>query len=287
MPRPEPIQLPAPPPDTVVIERTTEVPIELTVERTLCLATGENGTVMATPEGVEVIALDALGGVYAADAEWFNNDSEIEHADYPYEKVGEQISPNCTTITRVGEWLGVPLFAESAAAGEDPDPDDLRARDPGDAGSRTNCRRECAADLRTRACDAYQQTAETLHTWCGLLLGHYGPTERVTTSCLVCLESVPAFVRRFARVRAPAASSRPRNGSGGAGDGSASRRSARPPSAGPRARRVGPAARLPRRSPRRYRNLILPRTPTECRAPPSPLSRRVPSRRSPTPAPRS
>ena len=122
MPRPEPIQLPAPPPDTVVIERTTEIPIELSAERTLCLATGENGTVMATPEGAEVIALDALGGVYAADAEWFNNDSEIEHGDYPYEKVGEQISPNCTTITRVGEWLGVPLFAESAAAGADPIP---------------------------------------------------------------------------------------------------------------------------------------------------------------------
>jgi len=122
MPRPEPIQLPAPPPDTVVIERTTEVPIELSMERTLCLATGENGTVMATPEGAEVIAVEALGGVYAADAEWFNNDSEIEHGGYPYEKVGEQIDPNCATITRVGEWMGVPLFAESAAAGEDPIP---------------------------------------------------------------------------------------------------------------------------------------------------------------------
>lgn len=122
MARPEPIQLPAPPPDTVVIERTTEVPIELSMERTLCLATGENGTVMATPEGAEVIAVDALGGVYASDAEWFNDDSEIEHGGYPYEKAGEQISPNCTTITRVGEWMGVPLFAESAAAGEDPIP---------------------------------------------------------------------------------------------------------------------------------------------------------------------
>lgn len=122
MPRPEPIQLPAPPPDTVVVERTTEVPIELSMAGTLCLATGENGTVMATPEGAEVIAVEALGGVYAGDAEWFNNDGEIEHGEYPYEKVGEQISPNCTTITRVGEWMGVPLFAESAAAGEDPIP---------------------------------------------------------------------------------------------------------------------------------------------------------------------
>ncbi len=122
MPRPEPIQLPPPPPDTVLIERTTEVPIELRVERTVCLSTGENGTVMATPDGDEVVAVEALGGAYAADAEWFNDDAEIEHGGNPYEKVGEQVSPNCGTITRVGEWMGVPLFAESAAAGEDPIP---------------------------------------------------------------------------------------------------------------------------------------------------------------------
>ena len=117
--RPEPVQLPAPPPDTVVIERTTEIPIELSMERTLCLATGEDGTVLVTPEGAELIGLDALGGAYAGEAEWFSNDSEIEHAGNPYEKAGGEVSPNCATITRVGEWMGVPLFAESAATGED------------------------------------------------------------------------------------------------------------------------------------------------------------------------
>ncbi len=120
--RPEPIQLPAPPPDTVVIERTNEVLVQLTEERTLCLATGEDGTVLATPQGAEVISLDALGGAYAGEAEWFNDDSEIEHAGNPYEKAGDEVSLNCATITRVGEWMGVPLFAESAATGEDPLP---------------------------------------------------------------------------------------------------------------------------------------------------------------------
>lgn len=117
--RPEPVQLPAPPPDTVIIERTNEVPIPLTEERTLCLATGESATVLGTPEGAELISLSALGGAYAGEAEWFNDDSEIEHAGNPYEKAGGEVSPDCGTITRVGEWMGVPLFAESAAMGED------------------------------------------------------------------------------------------------------------------------------------------------------------------------
>ncbi len=120
--RPEPVQLPAPPPDTVVVERTTEVPVDLGVARTLCLATGESGTVMLTPDGAEVISLEALGGAYAGDAEWFNDGSEIEYAENPYEKVGGETSLDCATITRVGEWMGVPVFAESASTGEDPVP---------------------------------------------------------------------------------------------------------------------------------------------------------------------
>ena len=120
--RREPIQIPAPPPDTVIIERTAEVPVPLTEDRMVCLATGENGTVFRTAEGVELVALDALGGAYAGEAEWFNDDSEIEHAGNPYEKAGGQVSLTCGTITRVGEWMGVPLFAESAATGEDPLP---------------------------------------------------------------------------------------------------------------------------------------------------------------------
>lgn len=117
--RPEPIQLPAPPPDTVVVERTSEVRIPLSEQRTLCLATGETETVLGTPEGAELIALSAMGGAYAGEAEWFNSDGEIEHAGNPYEKAGGEVSPNCATITRVGEWMGVPLFAESAAMGAD------------------------------------------------------------------------------------------------------------------------------------------------------------------------
>ena len=120
--RPEPIQLPAPPPDTVIIERTNEIMIDLNEVRTLCLATGEDGTVLVTPQGAEVISVEALGGSYAGEAEWFNDDSEIEHAGNRYGKSGNEVSPNCVTITRVGEWMGVPLFAESAMTGEDPLP---------------------------------------------------------------------------------------------------------------------------------------------------------------------
>ena len=117
--RPEPIQLPAPPPDTVVIERTNEVPVPLSEDRMICLATGENGTVLRTDQGAELITLGALAGAYAGEAEWFNDDSAIEHDGNPYEKAGGQVSLNCGTITRVGEWMGVPLFAESASTGEE------------------------------------------------------------------------------------------------------------------------------------------------------------------------
>ncbi len=120
---PDTVQLPAPPPDTVIVEREVPHPPPATTDRTICLATGQNMTVQRGPDGTERIPLGALSGTYAGEADWFNaTDSSLEHGNFRYNKTGGQVSLNCGDITRVGEWMGVPLFAETSDANADPIP---------------------------------------------------------------------------------------------------------------------------------------------------------------------
>jgi hypothetical protein len=120
------VQLPPPPPDTVVIRETVEPALPEGTPTQLCLATGETVTVYITPQGdtlvgprrVSVSQLGAgvaFAGEYAAGRDWFVNDQPVRFDEREYLKAGGEVSLNCANIRQVGEFMGVPLFADANA----------------------------------------------------------------------------------------------------------------------------------------------------------------------------
>ncbi|TVP76138.1 MAG: porin family protein [Gemmatimonadales bacterium] len=119
-------QLPAPPPDTVTIEREVEPELPEGTPTQICLATGENVTVYITPQGdtlvgprrVNVADLGpgvAFAGEYADGRDWFVNDEPVDFDDLEYVRSGGIIGLDCADIMQVGEFEGVPLFADAGA----------------------------------------------------------------------------------------------------------------------------------------------------------------------------
>jgi hypothetical protein len=124
--RVETVQLPAPPADTVVVRETVEPPLPEGTPTQLCLATGETVTVYITPQGdtlvgprrVSVAQLGAgvaFAGEYAAGRDWFVNDEPVTFEQREYLRSGGEVSLNCANIRQVGEFGGVPLFADANA----------------------------------------------------------------------------------------------------------------------------------------------------------------------------
>jgi hypothetical protein len=119
-------QLPAPPPDTVVVTETVEPALPQGTPAQLCLATGETVTVYITPQGDTLVgprrisvrelgAGVAFAGEYAAGRDWFVNDAPVMFDEREYLKSGGEVSLNCANIRQVGEFGGVPLFADANA----------------------------------------------------------------------------------------------------------------------------------------------------------------------------
>jgi hypothetical protein len=124
--RTEIVELPAPPPDTVVVEREVEPDLPEGTPTQICLATGENVTVYITPQGDTLVgprrvSVQQLGpgvafaGEYAEGRSWFVNDEPVEFEDIEYLRSGGEISLDCANIMQVGEFGGVPLFADAGA----------------------------------------------------------------------------------------------------------------------------------------------------------------------------
>jgi hypothetical protein len=120
------VELPAPPPDTVVVTETVEPPLPQGTPTQLCLATGEAVTVYITPQGdtlvgprrVDIRNLGpgvAFAGEYAAGRAWFVNDDPVTFEERVFVRSGGEVSLNCPSIMRVGEFGGVPLFANTGA----------------------------------------------------------------------------------------------------------------------------------------------------------------------------
>ena len=118
------VQLPAPPPDTVVVRE--EAPLPEGTPSEICLATGENVTIYVTPQGDTLVgprrvSVGELGpgvafaGEYASGRDWFVNDEPIPFEDRSYAKSGGEVGLDCANIMRVGEHMGVPLFANTGA----------------------------------------------------------------------------------------------------------------------------------------------------------------------------
>lgn len=122
-PGPDTVTLPAPPPDTVVMERTVAPPLPTGASATICLATGVAAQVMVTAQGDTLVGPSRVSiselrpvvdfaGEYAQGKQWFADDEPIEFEEREYSKSGEPLRLNCRDIERVGEHEGVPLFAD-------------------------------------------------------------------------------------------------------------------------------------------------------------------------------
>lgn len=125
-PKPDTVQLPAPPPDTVIVTREVRPPLPTGSPARLCLATGEEVEVLVTaqndtlvgPQRVSVRTLRpavVFAGSYAEGRDWFTKDEPITFERRRYAKFGEQVALTCAEIVRVGEHQGVPLFARTDA----------------------------------------------------------------------------------------------------------------------------------------------------------------------------
>jgi hypothetical protein len=121
-PKPQVIQLPAPPADTVRITREVERPLPDGTPAAVCLATGENVEVRVTAQGDTLVGPTrasiktlrpgvVFAGTYAEGRDWFTSGADITFEKARYTKSGEEVRLDCAQIMRVGENLGVPLFA--------------------------------------------------------------------------------------------------------------------------------------------------------------------------------
>ncbi len=120
------VELPAPPPDTVIVTREVAPPTPQGTPTQICIATGENVTVYLTPQGdtlvgpnrVSVASLGpgvAFAGEYAAGRPWFQSDAPIQFEEREYVQSGGEVGLDCANIMRVGDFDGVPLFADVGA----------------------------------------------------------------------------------------------------------------------------------------------------------------------------
>lgn len=121
------VVLPAPPPDTVVVERDDAPRLPAGSARTLCLATGVGVSVLVTAAGDTLagpsrVPLSDLRpgigfmGTYAEGRDWFEQGSPITLGERSYERSGGPLRLDCADIVEIGSHEGVPLFAERAAA---------------------------------------------------------------------------------------------------------------------------------------------------------------------------
>ncbi len=121
-PTPETIMLPAPPPDTVRVTREVAPPLPQGSPATMCLATGESIQVRVSAQGDTLVGptrvpIESLrpgvvfAGTYAGSAGWFRNDEPITFEQRRYDKSGNEVRLDCGQIMRVGEHMGVGLFA--------------------------------------------------------------------------------------------------------------------------------------------------------------------------------
>jgi hypothetical protein len=119
---PDTVRLPAPPPDTVTVTREVAPPLPSGNAAQICLATGENVDVLLTAQGDTLVGPNrtsirqlrpgvVFAGTYADGRAWFANDEVVRFEDRSYSKSGGEVSMVCADIMRVGEHMGVPLFA--------------------------------------------------------------------------------------------------------------------------------------------------------------------------------
>lgn len=123
---PDTVRLPAPAPDTVVVTREVGRPLPEGTVSEICLATGAETQIILTAQGDTLVGPErtsirelrpgvVFAGSYASGQEWFDNDDAFSFENASYSKSGDEVSLRCANIMRVGEHMGVPLFATRTA----------------------------------------------------------------------------------------------------------------------------------------------------------------------------
>ena len=122
------IRLPAPPPDTVIVTRDIAAPLPTGQATMICLATGEDISVLVTAQGDTLVGPSrtsirvlrqagvVFAGEYAQGRPWFTQDQPISFDGRSFQKSGGEIRLSCADIQGVGDYQGVPLFVRRAAA---------------------------------------------------------------------------------------------------------------------------------------------------------------------------
>lgn len=110
------------PPDTVRVTREVERALPDGTPAMVCLSTGENVEVRVTAQGDTLVGPQrasirtlrpgvVFAGTYAEGRDWYTSDQAITFERLRYSKSGSDSSLDCGQIMRIGEHMGVPLFA--------------------------------------------------------------------------------------------------------------------------------------------------------------------------------
>jgi hypothetical protein len=130
------VRLPAPAPDTVRIQSPPQIqtrvdtvrvapPLPVGTPANMCLATGEVVQVFVTAQGDTLVGPTRVSvrtlrpgivfaGEYSEDHNW-PADQAVTFERRSYRKSGNELRLECPNIVRVGEFMGVPLFADRTA----------------------------------------------------------------------------------------------------------------------------------------------------------------------------
>lgn len=120
------VVLPAPPPDTVVVERRIAPEFPAGAAETLCLGTGVEAAVAVTVAGDTLVGPSRVSladlrpgivfaGTYAQGRDWFVQGSPITLGEGSYARSGDPVRLDCGGIVEIGSHEGVPLFADRSA----------------------------------------------------------------------------------------------------------------------------------------------------------------------------
>lgn len=112
--------------DTVTVTRPTEAPLPDGTPLELCLSTGVTAQILVTATGDTLIGEKRVriselrpavtfAGVYAQDRGWYQRGGVITFDARDYRRAGVQRPRACDELKLVGQYDGVPLFAEVTA----------------------------------------------------------------------------------------------------------------------------------------------------------------------------
>jgi hypothetical protein len=112
--------------DTVTVTRTVEPPLPQGTPAGVCLSTGVTAQIHITASGDTLIGEKrvriselrpavSFAGVYAGDREWYRRGDVVTFDTRDYRRAGVARARACDELKLVGEYDGVPIFADVTA----------------------------------------------------------------------------------------------------------------------------------------------------------------------------